>query len=100
MTVRYPDGPQTATILVMNDASRLYLALAIPRAALGPGETVDFHFDNRHDGNSGDPGEDILRLSPSSGAVDMYYDGASTIYPDQRDGGTADIDGSARKMGR
>src|SRR5262249_28206922 len=70
------------------------------RPRLGTDEGVDFHFDNRHDGNGGDLGEDILRLRPGEGPVDMYYEPSSRIiYPDQHDGGTQDIQGAVQSDG-
>jgi hypothetical protein len=89
-----------ATVFVMNDPSQLYLALRIPRPVLVDTGGVDFHFDNDHDGNGGELGEDILRLRPSEGALDMYYDPATkTIYPDQRDGGSSDVRGRVQSNG-
>jgi hypothetical protein len=100
MTVTYPEGPRPATILVMNDRSRLYLGLRVARATIGPNEGVEFHFDNAHDGDGGNPGEDILRLNLSQGPLDMYYDPATqTIFPDQHDGGSADVQGTVRNEG-
>jgi hypothetical protein len=83
----------------MNDRSRLYMALRVARPTLGSGETVEFHFDNAHHGRGGDLGEDIVRLSRQSGAVDMYFDGQQTIFPDTRDGGSADLEGSVQNDG-
>jgi hypothetical protein len=87
-------GAWHATIYMMNDRSRLYLAFALHTAnpPLAASEGLEFHFDNLHAPN---PGGDVLRLLSSGAAFDMYYDPTTTtIFPDEHDGGTEDIQGA------
>jgi hypothetical protein len=99
VSLPYPEGLRSGTVLVMNDGTNLYLALVVNRPLLG-NDGPEFHFDNRHDGNNEARGNDFLRLIPSFRAEDMYFDPSTRLYyADPRDGGSEEVAGVVRNDG-
>lgn len=74
-TANVPGGSTTpATLLVMNDATNLYLGVRMNRPALDASSSVQFAFDNNHNGVANDR-EDLLMLISTLGTATTILDG-------------------------
>jgi hypothetical protein len=85
LTVNLPGGGTTqGQLYVMNDATNLYLAVAIQRPAADPTTVLQFSFDNDNDGFGGENGEDRLESdSWPTGAIfiDGWWEAGGSCPP-------------------
>ena len=70
-TANVSGGSTAATLLVMNDGSRLYLAVRVKRSATDRVNRLQFNFDNDNDGTS-ETGDDVLSLDAVTGLTDAF----------------------------
>jgi hypothetical protein len=72
-------GTTPATLLVMNDATNLYLAARVARDRLDNGD-LRFEFDNDHDAGLPENGDDFFQVITSTGGS-SFYDNYRTNEP-------------------
>ena len=85
-------GTTPVTLLIMNDATNLYVAFRVSRPVFGGGTNVSIHFDADHDRDR-EPGDDgfgmaVGEFSPPT-LVDVFHDGLNDLRDDEF-GGTND----------
>jgi len=103
-------GTTPATLLVMNDATNLYLAARVARDRLDNGD-LRFEFDNDHDAAGIENGDDFIQVITSTGGS-SFYDSYRTNQPpcppgsggwcgfsDTEGGGTLDGQGNTSNDG-
>jgi hypothetical protein len=71
-------GTTPATLLVMNDATNIYLAVRFARTIVDPGNSVSFEFDKDASGSIS-AGDDAIVFSP--GAAPPFFDDFRTAAP-------------------
>lgn len=71
-------GTTPATLLVMNDASNLYLAVRFARAGVDPGNSLAFEFDKDNNGAVSD-GDDAIVYNPDPAV--LFRDDVRTSAP-------------------
>ncbi len=90
-------NPYAGTLYIMNDATNLYLAVAIADPTFSPDPTPDavaFYFDNNHNGIY-QPGEDsVAQYSGVTGFRDRFLQAIPTMGIDVALGGTTDGSGA------
>jgi hypothetical protein len=106
-----PTGLTPATLYVMNDASRLYLAVRLQRRPIDKVLSLQFNFDNNNSWKTsgtgaGETGDDVLALEAGKGFTDAYLTLACTSSTqascwksDVTDGGTKDGSGAFKNDG-
>jgi len=77
--VNLPEGGTTpGTLLIMNDANNLYIALSFARTGLDPGNSLGVKFDNDESGTVSDS-DDSFVVNPS--IADSYTDNFRVLGP-------------------
>lgn len=75
-TANVSGGSTPATLYVMNDNSRLYLAVRLGRSSTDKVNTLQFNFDNNNSAAGGpgpsETGDDVLSLDAATGFTDAY----------------------------
>ena len=103
--VNIPEGGTTpGTLLVMNDADNLYLAVRFARSFVDPDSQLSFEFDNDNDGVWPEQGDDILGFNLSIGFFDLVRTNEPPCQPgkppgscgffDTTVGGTNEVEGA------
>ncbi|MGH7677130.1 MAG: hypothetical protein ACRENU_01610 [Gemmatimonadaceae bacterium] len=110
-TANVSGGSTPATLYVMNDGSKLYLAVRLARSSTDKVNTLQFNFDNNNSWTTNgtgasETGDDVLSLSSPSSLTDAYMtlkctnsSQSSCWGTDASGGGTNDGTGSVRNDG-
>ena len=110
-TANVSGGATPATLYVMNDGSRLYLAVRLQRSAGDKVNKLQFNFDNNNSWKTNgtgaaEAGDDILSFDAATGLIDAFLTGkcanssqSSCWSTDASDGGTGEGSGTYTNAG-